>query len=273
MPNFPNINTLTPKTTLNGNEVIQISATERTTLNQIVQQLGFKGILGTFTPVTPEGDSSITISPGDTILEALQKIFGRIGGNTLSISTVPDEEGDTVARIVVKSTGDNVPETAFVGGLEWGQNGLVAAFKFGADTINSPTRPWDLWDWVMNNGDYIEFSRVEQRSTSTGAISIGPGQIVMWEQSGENVSLNISRWEPNSVKNPAMGYSAMLISQGNILKSQVVYTNQGTNTVVILFSDDFNSNPGLPYQCVTIQLVSTEDNEMVFLVNKCGYSQ
>jgi hypothetical protein len=57
MPLFPNIGTLVTKATLNGQEVIQISATEKVTLQQIVDQLGFT-LSGLLTGLTSASEGS-----------------------------------------------------------------------------------------------------------------------------------------------------------------------------------------------------------------------
>ena len=83
MPSFPNINTLSLKDILSGKETIQISASERTTLEKIAK-LALDQPIANFVPLLESFGGTI-INTNDSLLVVLEKLYTRAGADKSNI--------------------------------------------------------------------------------------------------------------------------------------------------------------------------------------------
>lgn len=269
MPSFPNINTLTQKLNLSGNENIQISATERTLLSAIAS-------LALNRPLTGFSDREIDIyaneiSSTDTLLEALQKVMARLGKNLYAIYPFENAFGEQNTGIVGYIKQDSDHELLFA--LDWDSDGFLTETHKVRQPLGDSLTPEDILDILDQEGEHHLLNDIETFSstTSTGSHIISPNTAGVHLFTGlTSLILRASLWNLN-VAHISGKSSTVFVSNVNILKSHFSVTNdvQGV-TLVPYFSEDFDTDPGTPLQAIAIQAFRNNNN-ILLLINKCGY--
>lgn len=274
MPNFPSINTLTQKPTLTGDEVIQISATEKTTLRELFHQLGFDGssiLTGLNTGLSP---SMVIPTKNDTLLSALGKIIARAGSDKLFILPVPDLT-DEVRLIIAVVNKDGSSIVGYIARLSITYRGITLKYV----PCNEPFLPdhstvADLDSFVdgSTNGFVWDFNGDRELETTSSSLTFNPGDIIY--HTGSHLSeivIPVDYWYNQS--SIFKHYTSTIVTQVNVTKSMFKRASGGSlSMVTYLFMDDFDANPGTNYQCITIQRVKRAESSIVLMVNKCGYS-
>lgn len=274
MPNFPSINTLTQKPTLTGDEVIQISATEKTTLRELFHQLGFDGssiLTGLNTGLSP---SMVIPTKNDTLLSALGKIIARAGSDKLFILPVPDLT-DEVRLIIAVVNKDGSSIVGYIARLSITYRGITLKYV----PCNEPFLPdhstvADLDSFVdgSTNGFVWDFNGDRELETTSSSLTFNPGDIIYHTGSQlSEIVIPVDYWYNQS--SIFKHYTSTIVTQVNVTKSMFKRASGGSlSMVTYLFMDDFDANPGTNYQCITIQRVKRAESSIVLMVNKCGYS-
>lgn len=274
MPNFPSINTLTQKPTLTGDEVIQISATEKTTLHELIRQLGFDGnsiLTGLNTGLSP---SMLIPTQNDTLLSALGKIIARVGSDKLFILPVPDLT-DEVRLIIAVVNKDSPNIVGYIARLSITYRGITLKYAL----CNGPFLPdhstvTDLDNFVDDNFDFIwDFNGDKELETNSSSLTFNPGDIIYHTGSKlSEIVIPVNYWYDQS--SIFKHYTSTIVTQANVTKSMFNRAVGGSlSTVTYLFMDDFDANPKTSFQCITIQRVKrTAGSGIVLMVNKCGYT-
>lgn len=274
MPNFPSINTLTQKPTLTGDEVIQISATEKTTLRELFHQLGFDGssiLTGLNTGLSP---SMVIPTKNDTLLSALGKIIARAGSDKLFILPVPDLT-DEVRLIIAVVNKDGSSIVGYIARLSITYRGITLKYV----PCNEPFLPdhstvADLDSFVdgSTNGFVWDFNGDRELETNSSSLTFNPGDIIYHTGSQlSEIVIPVDYWYNQS--SIFKHYTSTIVTQVNVTKSMFKRASGGSlSMVTYLFMDDFDANPGTNYQCITIQRVKRAESSIVLMVNKCGYN-
>lgn len=274
MPNFPSINTLTQKPTLTGDEVIQISATEKTTLRELFHQLGFDGssiLTGLNTGLSP---SMVIPTKNDTLLSALGKIIARAGSDKLFILPVPDLT-DEVRLIIAVVNKDGSSIVGYIARLSITYRGITLKYV----PCNEPFLPdhstvADLDSFVdgSTNGFVWDFNGDRELEINSSSLTFNPGDIIYHTGSQlSEIVIPVDYWYNQS--SIFKHYTSTIVTQVNVTKSMFKRASGGSlSTVTYLFMDDFDANPGTNYQCITIQRVKRAESSIVLMVNKCGYN-
>ena len=271
MPNFPSINTLTQKSTLTGDEVIQISATEKTTLHELFHQLGFNGssiLTGLNTGLSP---SMVIPTQNDNLLSALGKIIARAGSDKLFILPVPDLTDEVRLIIAVVNNGGS-SIAGYIARLSITYRGIILKYA----PCNEPFLPdhstvTDLDSFVESStdGSVWNFNGDKELENDTLNIVLNPGDIVYHTNSQLwHITIPLSYWYDKS--SIFKHYTSTIVTQVNVTKS--MFNKGDLSKVTYLFMDDFDANPGTNYQCITIQRVKWAESGIVLMVNKCGYT-
>lgn len=276
MPNFPSINTLNQKPTLTGNEVIQISATEKTTLRELIRQLGFDGssvLTGLNTGLSP---SMKIPTQSDTLLSALGKIIARAGSDKLFILPVPDLT-DEVRLIIAVVNQDGSSIAGYIARLSITSRGITLKYV----PCNEPFLPdhstvADLDSFVDGsiNGFVWDFRGDNEIETNLASITFNPGDIIY--HTGAQISeivIPMYYWYDQG-SGIFKHYTSTIVTSVNVTKSMFKRASGGSlSNVTYLFMDDFDANPGTSYQCITIQRVRrAAGSGIVVMINKCGYT-
>jgi len=275
MPNFPSINTLTQKPTLTGDEVIQISATEKTTLRELIRQLGFDGssvLTGLNTGLSPSMEIP---TQNDTLLSALGKIIARAGSDKLFILPVPDLT-DEVRLIIAVVNQDGSSIAGYIARLSITYLGITLKYV----ACDEPFLPdystvTDLDDFVDDNSGLIwNFNGDKEIETNLSSITFNPGDIIY--HTGSQISeiiIPMYYWYDQG-SGIFKHYTSTIVTSVNVTKSMFNGASGGSlSNVTYLFMDDFDANPGTSYQCITIQRVRrAAGSGIVLMVNKCGYT-
>ena len=279
MPLFPNIGTLVTKATLDGQEVIQISATEKVTLQQIVDQLGFTPS-GLLTGLTSANEGSFSLPTAtDTLLQALSKIVSRVGGDKMIILPVPQtaDHPNELKFIIV------IDNTAFTGGT----GGIAAVLSIEGSRVSVLTKSWEnaidnplntitdaegLVTWI-NSGDsrFRLWGESFKETSSNTTIDFDPGDIIFHTGNSLNtIRIDLYYWNhPSEIFSQN---SALIITKVNVTKSMFNAGSGGNfSNVTYLFQDGFDDAPGTEYQCITIQKVRSISGQITLMVNKGGY--
>lgn len=273
MPSFPSINTLTQKPTLTGDEVIQISATEKTTLHELIRQLGFDGssiLTGLNTGLSPSMEIP---TQNDTLLSALGKIIARAGSDKLFILPVPDLT-DVVRLIIAVVNRDGSSIAGYVARLSITYRSITLKYV----PCDEPFLPdystvIDLDQFVDSSEGFIwNFTGDRELETNSSSIIFNPGNIIYHTGSQlSSIIIPISYW--NNRSSIFKHYTSTIVTQVNVTKSLFNQASGGSlSDVTYLFMDDFDANPGTSFQCITIQRVKQAVSGIVLMVNKCGYT-
>lgn len=271
MPNFPNINTLITKANLTGDEVIQISATEKVTLKQIAEQLAVNGTLSNYTGEELNIVENV-ISSSDTIIEALEKLEARVGGKRYVILPL---EGLSTSQASIQGV-------IMVGMKTSTQVEIVGIYQLREDNISNwtvkkltlaPNTPLDssqgtlstLWNYLNTDSDtrtfYISTNDV-LGNIVPGVVTIKPGDVL----TGSNFS---SIKFDSSWLDTQSQYHATIVTSVNVTKS--MFNRSTPTTITPYFSTDFDDDPGTALQAVCMQLIGKSSSGMSFIINKCGY--
>lgn len=255
LPNFPNISDL-DQVTPQGTEVIQISATQRATLNSIAalfKNLALTGLLPDEEDISVVGNAILAT---DSLLKAFQKIFARIGKASVAIYpyTTP-----TVRAIVGLS-----------GTIVFGLKVENSTLYFGVKTEFEPTAENTTiaglygaitgWNQLGNGDSILDLG-------DPGELYLNPGRHVSVQAApaGNGIILSSGIWATDENKI----LSASILSTVNITKSMF---GQGSSSGLnFLFSKDFDDDPGTPYQVVAAQEYII-GGARVIVFNKAGYS-
>lgn len=284
MPFFPNINTLVNKVTLSGQEVIQISATEKVTLQQIVEQLGFTpNSLLTGLEEIAAGELNLPAAT-DTLIQALAKLISLSGGNQLIILPVALGDGEGIGfKLVVLvdnsltgGTGGLVSNVSF--SLIYGSPRISVQYKiWDNNLVESPLLTCDtiqeLSGWVNGDGGdaNLYFWGDNFREITGASIDFNPGDVIFHSGASINeIVVPIYYW--NHSKTLFLSTSCTIITQVNVLRSMFNRGSGGTFTdIVYLFSEGFDNALGTEYQCITIQKVRNSGGKAYLKVKKEGY--
>lgn len=276
MPNFPSINTLTQKPTITGDEVIQISATEKTTLHELFHQLGFDGssiLTGLNIGLSP---SMMIPTQSDTLLLALGKIIARAGSDKLFILPVPDLT-DEVRLIIAVVNKDGSSIAGYIARLSITYRGITLKYV----PCNEPFLPdhstvADLDSFVddSTNSFVWDFNGDKELETNSSTITFHPGDIIYHTGSQLSQIVMSSDYWGGGRSIIFKHYTSTIVTSVNITKTMFNQASGGgLSRVTYLFMDDFDANPGTSFQCITIQRVKTRYlTNMVLMVNKCGYN-
>lgn len=276
MPNFPSINTLTQKPTITGDEVIQISATEKTTLRELFHQLGFDGssiLTGLNIGLSP---SMMIPTQSDTLLLALGKIIARAGSDKLFILPVPDLT-DEVRLIIAVVNKDGSSIAGYIARLSITYRGITLKYV----PCNEPFLPdhstvADLDSFVddSTNSFVWDFNGDKELETNSSTITFHPGDIIYHTGSQLSQIVMSSDYWGGGRSIIFKHYTSTIVTSVNITKTMFNQASGGgLSRVTYLFMDDFDANPGTSFQCITIQRVKTRYlTNMVLRVNKCGYN-
>ena len=253
MPIFPNMSELTLATPV-GTEEIQISATQRTTLNRIAALFKDLGLTG-FDNTVETNVINNAVSSSDTLLEALQKIFARLGKSSVAIYPYSTA---TVKAIV-----------GLYGSVQFGFKVEGSSLYFGLNSNFEPSGEnttivgmyTAITNWTqLGNGDQLlDLSSPEEFWLNPGrqvAIQSAPG--------GRSIMLSTSQWATNSNKL----LSASVLSTVNITRN--MFGTGGTGELTFIFSKDFDEDPGTPYQIVAAQEYILNGSRVIAF-NKAGY--
>ena len=245
MPNFPSINTLTQKPTLTGDEVIQISATEKTTLHELIHQLGFNGssiLTGLNTGLSP---SMVIPTQNDNLLSALGKIIARAGSDKLFILPVPDLTDEVRLIIAVVNKGGS-SIAGYIARLSITYRGIILKYV----PCNEPFLPdhstvTDLDSFVESStdGSVWNFNGDKELENDTLTIVLNPGDIVYHTNSQLwHITLPSYWYDKSSI---FKHYTSTIVTQVNVTKS--MFNKGDLSKVTYLFMDDFDANPGTNY--------------------------
>ena len=287
MPNFPPISTLSQKPHLTGEEEIQISATEKTTLAELISQLGFNTsslLTGLNTALTP-GIGIPTAS--DTLLSALAKLIARAGSNKLFIMPAPsdtldpDEGEPTLSLVILADTFDPSAGIAgYVGELKFRESSIyLRLFSYDEPIVGDYSSITDLYNYVKQSSNPLYFwgyTNDKEVENATSSITFNPGSVIYHTGSSiTNIIIPLYFWNQTS-SGTFSQYTATIVTKVNVTRAMFNQASGGLlNNVTYLFMDGFDDDPGTDYQCITIQRVRKVSNggNIVLLVNKCGYSE
>lgn len=288
MPNFPSINTLTQKPTLTGDEVIQISATEKTTLSELIRQLGFNTssiLTGLNTALTPGIDIP---TANDTLLSALAKLIARAGSNKLFIMPAPSDTLDnpddyglsypTLSLIILADTFDPSAGIAgYVGELRFQESSIyLRLFSYDEPIVGDYSSITDLYDYIRQANPlyFWGYTNDKEVENATSSITFDPGSVIYHTGSSiTEIVIPLYFWNQTS-SGTFSQYTATIVTKVNVTRAMFNRASGGLlSNVTYLFMDDFDDSPGTDYQCITIQRVRKNGANIVLLVNKCGYSE
>lgn len=273
MPLFPNINTLIEKTTLSGDEVIQISATEKTKLVTIARL-----VLGNLSMSTFVDNEDVSAKPGqsgkitaqDSIVEAIRKLWTKTGKDKYEV--YPYQLDDEIFQIICTSQEFDQGNTnnsiqLFMFQWDWGSLELSFYSSAMSHPNSQSTRIPDMSTYLLTQNNKAILSQPEKLNyTSQNTIILTPNLTL------SNVSGNVSAVVLNNTWDEGVlpSHSSAFVTTNNLTKSMFSYT--GAKNATLIFSDGFDINPLTPYQCITVQLVKTSSTTNLFIINKCGYS-
>lgn len=284
MPVFPNINTLVNKLSLTGDEVIQISATEKVTLRAICEQLGFtpSSQLTGLTEGTP--GTIATPEATDTLIQALSKMVAMAGSDKLIVLpvTTTSEVNIGVDLVVLVDnsvdggTGGVVSTLTFCNKADiYSQPCITVNYKTWSQASDHPlltcSTAQELANWVGGGDGNLLFWGDRFVENSGSSITFNPGDVIF--HSGASITeLVIPIYYWNLAKTMFISTSCMIITKVNVTRSMFSRGSGGTfSNIVYLFSEDFDDAPGTEYQCITIQKVRSNGGKAYILVNKGGY--
>lgn len=281
MPNFPSINTLPQKLHLTGNEVIQISASEKTTLRAILDQLGFN-VNNPITGFSSDSDPGFIVpTASDSLIVALSKLLARSGSNELFIMPLSNtmSYGDIDIMVLNTNTGTS---NNYIGKISFSKDRgkisiTVAPVPISQSLIGKTVQ--ELNTLLSSNQDRVVLDYnmdTEKVSSSSSITGLKPGDIVYSTHTGEIISsISLSRdWYSEGYSSPVMyskyaHYTATIVSKALITKESF----EPSNNITLLFTEDFDDVLDTDVQCVTLQRIRYSTGHSWILVNKCGYSE
>ena len=256
MPLFPNINTLLFKVP-EGDEKIQISATEYTTLKSLLSAV-IKG--STNRTITPKDFSSLDLTyepqPDDTLEEIIAYLFGRVGGSSSFVGCY-----DGMAIFL-----DRDISTMVWGMWISGEGSLEAKYAdYSADESEITWTTQGLNQYLENKGNSITLTHPDNLYTNeSNSIILKPGDVVFSNSSAPVIQLKKADWE--LLKGGQ--YTASIMAVNANITSKSISCESGK----IYFSESFDIAPATEAQVVAVQMYKT-GGIPVFVFNKCGYSE
>lgn len=280
MPSFPNINTLSLKDILSGKETIQISASERTTLEKIAQ-LALDQPIANFVPLLESLGGTI-INPNDSLLVVLEKLYTRAGADKSNIFLTQYDESYGIGGILYQGVSDTPDQNNYliIALLFDTAEGMKPYLWYGFRDM-SPSEdnssPNSLLSWLDSEGKHIPLSSPDEplNVSSGNDFVLRPGQVITCDGYQPKFVLNSDYWVKDDSVYGGQNFTASIVSRANITKEK--FTTLGGVTpfpgaVELLFMEDFDIDPGTTWQAVTVQLFRA-GNVYRFFINKCGYNR
>lgn len=280
MPSFPNINTLSLKDILSGKETIQISASERTTLEKIAK-LALDQPIANFVPLLESFGGTI-INTNDSLLVVLEKLYTRAGADKSNIFLTQHGEYYVIGGILYHgaSTTPNQNNYLIIALLFDTDEGMKPSLWYGLRDMSPSgdnSSPNNLLSWLDSDGKHIPLSSPDELlSVSSGNdFVLMPGQVITCDGYQPKFVLNSDYWVKGNSVYGGQNFTASIVSRANITKEK--FTTFGGVTpfpgaVELLFTEDFDIDPGTTWQAVTVQLFRA-GNVYRFFINKCGYNR
>lgn len=279
MPIFPNINTLSLKDILSGKETIQISASERTTLEKIAQLAMTQPLAGFISTLEQSlGGNAITTS--DSLLAALEKLYARVGAGKSALFPVVYDVYQGICGIIYLSQG-SVPRSGhyFLFTILFdSEDGMKPYLWYGNREMilsDSNSTPDAIVQWLDDNGEHTPLSSPDEfYKISGGSINLRPGHVITCEEQQPNFILDSRDWVKTGTVFGGQNFTVSIVSRVNITQSRFTTVNSNPSfpgSVGVLFMEDFDMDPGTEWQAVTIQLF-VSGNTYRFFINKCGYN-
>ena len=280
MPVFPNINTLSLKDILSGKETIQISASERTTLEKIAQ-LALDQPITNFVPFL-ESLGGTMINSNDSLLVVLEKLYTRAGADKSNLFPISYDVYYGIGGILYQGSSGtpnqgNYLLIALIFDIEDGMKPyLWYGFRdMSPSESNSSTDA--ILDWLEAEGKKIPLSSPDEpiKVSNVNNLELSPGQVVTCDDyQPAKFVLNSNDWVQDSYVYGGQNFTASIISRANITQKKFT-TLMGVTpfpgAVELLFMEDFDIDPGTTWQAVTVQLFRA-GNVCRFFINKCGYN-
>ena len=280
MPVFPNINTLSLKDILSGKETIQISASEKTTLEKIAQ-LALDQPIANFVPFL-ESLGGTMINSNDSLLVVLEKLYTRAGADKSNIFLTQYDESYGIGGILYQGVSDTPDQNNYliIALLFDTAEGMKPYLWYGFRDM-SPSEdnssPNSLLSWLEDNGKHIPLSSPDEPlkvSSNVDKIELRPGQVVTCDEYQPNFVLNSNHWVKDTYVYGGQNFTASIVSRANITRKKFTTLRGVTpfpGAVELLFMEDFDIDPGTTWQAVTVQLFRA-GNVYRFFINKCGYN-
>ena len=280
MPVFPNINTLSLKDILSGKETIQISASERTTLEKIAQ-LALDQPIANFVPFL-ESLGGTMINSNDSLLVVLEKLYTRAGADKSNLFPIAYDVYYGIGGILYQgpSSTPNQGNYLLIALIFDTEEGMKPYLWYGfrdmspSETNSSPNA---ILAWLEDEGKKIPLSSPDELlkvSSNVDKIELRPGQVVTCDEYHPNFVLNSNHWVKDNYVYGGQNFTASIVSRANITQKKFT-TLMGVTpfpgAVELLFMEDFDIDPGTTWQAVTVQLFRA-GNVYRFFINKCGYN-
>ena len=280
MPVFPNINTLSLKDILSGKETIQISASERTTLEKIAQ-LALDQPIANFVPFL-ESLGGTMINSNDSLLVVLEKLYTRAGADKSNLFPIAHDVYYGIGGILYQgsSSTPNQGNYLLIALIFDTEEGMKPYLWYGfrdmspSETNSSPNA---ILAWLEDEGKKIPLSSPDELlkvSSNVDKIELRPGQVVTCDEYQPNFVLNSNHWVKDTYVYGGQNFTASIVSRANITQKKFT-TLMGVTpfpgAVELLFMEDFDIDPGTTWQAVTVQLFRA-GNVCRFFINKCGYN-
>lgn len=254
MPLFPNINTLLFKVP-EGDEKIQISATEYTTLKALLSAV-IKG--STNITITPKDPGSLDLTyepqPDNTLEDILAYILGRMGGSS-SFAGCYD------GQAIFWDSEQTMIWSIWISG-----NGALEAqyADYSGDDGDIVWTPQGLYLYLDHEGQHITLTHPDNLgSNDSNSIILKPGDVVFSTSSAPIIQLRRSDWE--FLKGGQ--YTASIMTLNANITSKSISCENGR----VYFSESFDIAPATEAQVVAVQMYMA-GNIPVFVFNKCGYA-
>lgn len=280
MPVFPNINTLSLKDILSGKETIQISASERTTLEKIAK-LAFNQPITNFVPFL-ESLGGTMINSNDSLLVVLEKLYTRAGADESNLFPIAYDVYYGIGGILYQgsSSTPNQGNYLLIALIFDTEEGMKPYLWYGFRDMSpseSNSSPNAILTWLEDNGKHIPLSSPDELlkvSSNVDKIELRPGQVVTCDEYQPNFVLNSNHWVKDNYVYGGQNFTASIVSRANITQKKFT-TLMGVTpfpgAVELLFMEDFDIDPGTTWQAVTVQLFIA-GNVYRFFINKCGYN-
>lgn len=279
MPVFPNINTLSLKDILSGKETIQISASERTTLEKIAQ-LALDQPIANFVPFL-ESLGGTMINSNDSLLVVLEKLYTRAGADKSNLFPIAYDVYYGMGGILYQGASGtpNQGNYLLIALLFDTAEGMKPYLWYGFRDM-SPSEdnssPNAILAWLESEGKKIPLSSPDEllKVPSGNDFLLRPGQVVTCDEYQPNFVLNSDHWVKDTYVYGGQNFTASIVSRANITQKKFTTLRGVTpfpGAVELLFMEDFDIDPGTTWQAVTVQLFRA-GNVYRFFINKCGYN-
>ena len=279
MPVFPNINTLSLKDILSGKETIQISASEKTTLEKIAQ-LALDQPIANFVPFL-ESLGGTMINSNDSLLVVLEKLYTRAGADKSNLFPIAYDVYYGIGGILYQGASGtpnqgNYLLIALIFDTEAGMKPYLWYGFRDMSPSESNSSPNAILTWLESEGKKIPLSSPDEplKVASNADKELRPGQVVTCDEYQPNFVLNSDHWVKDTYVYGGQNFTASIVSRANITRKKFTTLRGVTpfpGAVELLFMEDFDIDPGTTWQAVTVQLFRA-GNVCRFFINKCGYN-